>query len=130
MSWIKKKTKRSIFTSRTPPKVLHGSIHTSTHTVLALTQDYGNLRLYNKNPYGTEGVSTYIYVDLRTLSIARTREEFKPFRYETRHSSISIIAQALDFPTVYINFQPVTESLTPTVKLSAVGHEWNIQPEK
>ena len=72
----------------------------------------------------TDGVSTHIYVDLRILSISRTWEKFKPFRYETRHSSISIIAQALDFSyCIYINFQPATESLTPTVKLSAVGDE-------
>lgn len=117
MSRIKKEAFSFKITSS---NVLHGSTHTSIHTVL--TQDYGNIRLY-KNPYGTDVVSTHIYVDLPILSIARTWEEFKPFRYETRHSSISIIAQALDFPTVYINFQQVTESLTPTAKLSAVGNE-------
>lgn len=53
--------------------------------------------------------SAHTYVDLCILSIAHTWEELKPFGYETRHSSISIIAQALDFPTVYINFQPATE---------------------
>lgn len=62
-----------------------------------------------------------VYVDLLILSIARTWEESKPFPYESRHSSISIIAQALDFPTVYINFQPMTELLTPTTRLVAVG---------
>lgn len=50
-----------------------------------------------------------------------------PPRYETTHSSISIIAQALDFPTVYINFQPVTESLT-TAQIEAV--EGNLHPER
>lgn len=70
-----------------------------------------------------ESAHTFMLIDLCILSITRTWEDLKPFRYETRHSSISIIAQALDFPTVYINFQPMTESLTPTVHLSAVGFE-------
>lgn len=116
MSWKKQTKKTKAFSLL--DHVDQGS-QLSTHTNCSdLTRDYGKLDCLIKPLWNRWSQHTHIYVDLCILSIARTQEEeFKPFCYSTRHSSISIIAQALDFPTVYINFQPVTELLTPAVEL-------------
>lgn len=112
----KKKKRRSLFTGKTRHRKVLPSPLIRLRT--DLTHDCGNEN-WNENPHGTDGCSahsrapththTHMYVVDLCIYSSYPGGVQNLSAILTRHSSISIIAQALEFfffffPTVYINF--------------------------
>lgn len=75
--------------------ILHGFSHKHAHTHNVLTQDW--------NEHTNTHTHTHIQITPHLLCTHLREKSMKP------DIQVSIIAQALDFPMIYIKFKPTTE---------------------